>query len=191
MKTKFLTLILILSTFLTTQAQDLKFGVKAGANFSSLFGDSTDDIDGQTDFHVGGLVNIQLISWLALQPEEVYSRQGYQYDSFAGFGENTGNLDYLNVPVLVDFTVVKGLSLHGGPQFGFNLVSEEDSNAGTTDVDARSVLIGNAIGIQYQLPNLGLFFQARYASDFVTAFNEDDIEAFNSTYSLSVGWFFD
>lgn len=180
---------LVLLATLTVNAQETKFGAKAGVNFSGLYGDSVRSLDGQTDFHIGGLANIGLNSWLALQPELVYSRQGYTYNLFGV--EATGNLDYINVPVLVDFTVAKGLSLHGGPQFGFNLVGEEDTNAGTIDVEAKSFIVSNAIGAQYQLPDLGLFFQLRYASDFISVFEDNDIEAANSVFSVSVGWFFE
>jgi len=44
----------------TTNAQEVRFGAKAGANFASLNGDDVDDIDGRTSFHVGGVANIEI-----------------------------------------------------------------------------------------------------------------------------------
>ncbi|MDX1463383.1 MAG: outer membrane beta-barrel protein [Marinirhabdus sp.] len=188
MKKLLLFVALITVGTLTTQAQETKFGLKAGVNFASVFGDNLDEFDGQTDFHVGGVLSVGLNSWLSLQPELVYSRQGYSLED-SGF-DIKGNLDYINLPILVDFTIAEGFSLHGGPQFGFNLVSEEAVDGESFKFDTKSVLISNAIGAQYQLPDNGLFFQLRYSSDFVTIAEEDDINVFNSVFSASIGWFF-
>ncbi len=173
--------------FTTANAQGVSFGAKAGANFASLNGDDADNLDGRTGFHVGGVVNIGISEIFAVQPEILYSSQGYKFNS--AFGDVKGMLDYINIPILADITVVDGLSLQGGPQVGINISAKAKADGETGDIDDVETLdIGFGGGAQYRLPDMGLFFQARYVigfSDVIT-----DVTAKNNVISLSAGWFF-
>ncbi|TGV03315.1 porin family protein [Flavivirga rizhaonensis] len=169
----------------SVNAQGIKLGIKAGANFASLSGDDVDDLDGRTSLHVGAAAKIGISDKFALQPELVYSAQGFSY-SEAGF-DSTGKLDYINIPVLADFTIIEGLSVQAGPQIGFVINDEEDYDDGETeDIGAESIDFGALLGAQFKLEN-GLFFQARYnlgLSDVIS-----DVDAKNNVFSLSVGYF--
>ncbi|MBX2826864.1 MAG: PorT family protein [Flavobacteriaceae bacterium] len=189
MKKLFTLLVVAFAFTYTTQAQEIKFGAKAGLNLASINGDDADDsnFDGRTSFHIGAVANIGIGEFFAVQPEVVYSAQGFTADEDGE--EVTGKLDYINVPVLADFTIADGLSLQGGPQFGFNITSEAESDSRTEDIDdVESVDVAAGIGAQYKLPALGLFFQARY----VIGFNDvvSDFDGKNANISLSAGWFF-
>jgi hypothetical protein len=96
---------------------------------------------------------------LAIQPELLYSAQGATADG--GGNESTTRLDYINLPIMLDVTIADGLSLQGGPQFGFNIGSETEFEgggiSGTSDIDAETLDIGAGIGAQYKLES-GLFF---------------------------------
>jgi hypothetical protein len=188
MKKLFLLAAVAIFSLSTMNAQGgVQFGAKAGANFSNLNGDDADEagLDGRTNFHVGGVVNIGINEWFSLQPELIYSMQGYEYDIL---GESvTGRLNYINIPIMADFTIAEGLSLQGGPQIGINVTSEEEGLGETVDTEAESTDISTGIGAQYELP-MGLFFQARYMIGFSDVF--EDVDAKNSVISLSVGWFF-
>ena len=98
-------------------AQEVKFGAKAGVNFANLSGDDADDLDSRTSFHIGGVVNIGISEKFAVQPELVYSSQGAK-GNFEGVDVDY-NFDYINVPVLAKFTVAEGFSIEAGPQVGF------------------------------------------------------------------------
>lgn len=182
-------LFLIAFTGITSiQAQDgVKFGVKAGANFANLVGD-TDGIDGRTGLHVGGVINVGINEWLAIQPEVIYSMQGYSGEEMGV--DFTGKLDYVNIPIMADFTIAEGFSLQGGPQIGINVTSKEEAGDIEVESDAESLDIGTGIGAQYELP-MGLFFQARYMVGLTDVFDTDgEFSNKNSVISLSVGWFF-
>ena len=192
---KFLIIVVIFSVALTTSyAQGISIGAKAGTNFASLNGDDTDDLDGRTSFHVGGVVNISVSELFAVQPEVIYSAQGYKQDT--AIGEVVGKLDYINIPVLADFTLAEGFSLQGGPQLGINVTDEAELEGETATIGAESIDLSAAIGAQYKLP-VGLFFQARYTiglSNVVGDMTIDGVmvetDAKNSVLNLSVGWFF-
>ena len=167
-------------------AQETKFGAKAGVNFASVNGDDVDDFDGRTSFHVGAVARIGISENFAVQPELVYSSQGFT-QSFEGV-DFTGKLDYINLPILADFTVAEGFSLQAGPQVAFNISDDVEADGGGSEsIDAESVDFGAAVGAQYRMDE-GLFFQARYSlglSEIVK-----DFDAKNSVISLSVGYFF-
>jgi hypothetical protein len=169
-------------------SQGVSFGVKAGVNIASLTGDDTDDLDGRTSFHVGGAVNIPVSELFAVQPEVVYSAQGFTL-SEEGM-DITGKLDYINVPILADFTLAEGFSLQGGPQVGFNITKEFEADGVSVEIeDVESVIFEAAVGAQYRLP-IGLFFQARYVFGISNASSDSDFDIKNSVASVSAGWFF-
>jgi len=182
---------LAMFAFTTVSAQGINVGAKAGLNLASVNGDDTDDVDGRTAFHVGGVVNIEISELFAVQPEIVYSAQGFtQTVDLGDLGsfESTARLDYINIPVLADITLIEGLSLQGGPQFGINVTSEVEVNGETGELDGiESLDIAAAIGAQYELP-MGLFFQLRYVTGLTEIAEGGNVK--NTNLSVSAGWFF-
>ena len=189
MKKLFLFAVLFIFTLTTTHAQDISFGIKAGVNFSSVTGDNVDELDGRTSLHAGGVVNIGISEIFAVQPEVLFSAQGAT-TSEEGI-DATVKLDYINIPIMADFTVAEGFSLQGGPQIGFNMTSEVEWEDETEELeDIESLDLGLGIGAQYRLP-MGLFFQARYVIGMSDISSDDsDDKNQNSVLSISAGWFF-
>jgi hypothetical protein len=186
--------IISLITFSTIQAQGVSFGVKAGFNFASLNGDNVSGLDGRTGFHAGGIAKLGVSKLFAVQPEIVFSSQGFT-DS-QGQLKVTGKLDYINIPVLADFTVAKGLSLQGGPQLGISITDEVESGGQTMPIGAESMDFSAVFGAQYRF-KIGLILQARYAAGLSNIIGEDTIEgvsvktdAKNAVFSLSAGMLF-
>lgn len=183
-------------SFTAVQSQNVRFGVKGGVNFSSVNGNDFDGTKGVTGFQVGGVAKIGITELLAIQPEILFSAQGYSVDE-PGYGYSV-RLGYINLPVMVDFTIAEGLSLQGGPQFGFNVVSgykfDGDANEDFEKEEGVKTLdLGAGIGAQYILP-INLFFQARYVIGFSDVYDELDggvqPNGKNSVISLSAGYFF-
>ena len=176
----------------TMIAQETSFGVKAGVNFAGVIGDDIEETDGRTGFHIGGVANIGINEWLAIQPEVVYSQQGYSFNDFDGV--NDIKLDYINIPILADFTLAEGFSLQGGPQIGINVSSKTEFADQEIDLkdETESLEIATTLGAQYELP-IGLFFQARYTVGFTNFIEERDganNDAQNAVLSVSIGYFF-
>ncbi|WP_432410410.1 porin family protein [Rasiella sp. SM2506] len=207
MKKQVILIAVAIFSFGVLQAQDIRFGAKAGVNFAKLTGDAVEDADGRTGFHIGGLVEFLISEKFSVQPELIYSQQGLQSkDEFGGVEVETKfKLDYINIPIMAKYYVTEGLSLEAGPQFGINTTAEfetelsgDDSNdeffSGTEDVkDSTSGLdLGIGAGVGYRLDS-GIFFQARYM--FGVSDVGDDDEVFgdsltNSVLSLSAGYSF-
>ena len=183
-KSILLSLVFVLG-LLTVHAQGIKLGVKAGANFASLSGSDADGLDGRTSFHLGGVVVIGISEKFAVQPELIYSAQGFKFSEF-GF-DVTGKLDYINLPILADFTIAEGFSIQAGPQLGFNITDKIEAEGESESLDAEGIDFGAAFGAQYKM-NSGLFFQARYALGLSEVVKDVDIK--NNVISLSIGYFF-
>lgn len=121
----------VLFTFcLILRAQETRFGVKAGLNYSSIVGDLTDGVKFRFSGHGGVFLEIEFSEKFALQPELLYSSQGFQFSSdlFAIDGNpNTDGgdfrtnvqLNYLTIPLLAKFGLSERYSVEFGPQFGF------------------------------------------------------------------------
>lgn len=212
---KILLTVAAVAAFMSVQAQDAKFGVKAGLNVYTLTGD-IEGASSLTGFHVGGIAEFKLSDNFAIQPELMYSLQGAKSETSGsettgGFtssfsGESKVKLGYLNIPVLAKYYVAEGFSLQAGPQLGLllNAKSEYDitssaggfsvSESGEMDVkdSFKSIDLGLAAGAGYDT-EFGLFFQARYVVGLSNISEEADGEEFdikNAGFQLSVGYKF-
>lgn len=188
----------------TSQAQEVQFGAKAGVNFADLNGDNTSDSDEmRTSFHVGGIAEIKFSEKFSLQPELMFSSQGYKMDfTFDGMqdiapdgtkGNLTSRLNYINLPVMAKYYIIKGLSLEAGPQLGF-LVSAKDEiefpdNSLEFDVkdDYKKLDFGLNFGLGYKLDN-GVFFNGRYNMGLTEIVDYGDVK--NGVFQLSAGFMF-
>ena len=132
----------------------VKVGVKAGANLSSLsgvemsaFGISLDmfESDGMSlGFHGGVFANISFGGYLGLQPELLFSMQGGEQklgkELLEEMGIPFGNIklsyrfNYINLPILLEIKPVPlvDLGLLVGPQFGLNIYKSETAMGITT-----------------------------------------------------------
>ena len=118
--------------FSFANAQDVKYGAKAGLNISSATGDTEfyGDVSSKVGFQVGGFAEIKISDKFAIQPELLYSAQGAKskYSDVDGLDiytyKDTQKLAYLNIPVMAKYYVAEGFSLEAGPQLGFLMSAE-------------------------------------------------------------------
>lgn len=163
----------------TVNAQMLKFGLKAGANFSNLEGDGVDGST-YTSFHFGAVAEISLLENLSLQPELLYSSQGTKVDVA---GVKDINYNYITVPVLAKFYLTsKKLSLEAGPQFSF-LINEDVEET----FEGEKFDFAATAGLGYNITD-NFFAQARYVMGLTEA--SKDGEVTNRVIQLSVGYRF-
>jgi len=175
-------------TFGVANAQDLKFGIKAGANLSTLTGDAVaDDVKMKAGFNAGGFVEIKFTDKLALQPELLFSLQGAKttdrFDDGAGNitrDESKVNLSYLNVPVMLKFYPVQSFFLEGGPQVGF-LVSAKSKDETTENFTDGTVLNSSAeTDIKDNLKTVDFAFNLGLGYDFTQSLS------LNARYSIGL-----
>ncbi|MBK5213582.1 MAG: PorT family protein [Flavobacteriaceae bacterium] len=219
MKTTTITLAILLITSLGF-SQGFHIGAKAGANFANQKGDEDQFLKGRTAFHLGAIGEIMFTDALGLQIELLYNQLGAKYeerydeDFYEGIDESTIKDDYLSLPVMAKYYIVKGLSLEAGPQISYLLSSKQEGtiveNGHSEDYSydlkkenyRKSLNIGLGIGASYKL-DFGLFFSMRYVAG-LSNINEDTItETYgefeyteklnkrkNNAFQVSIGYFF-
>ena len=197
---------------LTVKAQDVKFGLKGGVNFSNISisgGNSVTNPDTttRTSFHLGGLVEVKLADKFALQPEIQYSSVGYKFaltgieQGISYRGDVVDKIDYLSIPVLVKYFAAEGFSLDFGPQVGFLISHKADikvnvlGNSSTQTVDladeSEKIEFGLNFGATYKFKN-NLFLSGRYNLWLSKSQKEstDGEKILNRTFQLSLGYIF-
>ncbi len=170
--------------FASVNAQEVKFGAKAGYAMSTLTasgGGTTETSDPKSTFYVGGLVEYALNDKFALSGEVLYSPLGGESKSeFNEMGVNVKltekvNLGTLLIPVGAKYYVADGFALGAGLNFGIIMSAKADVTAtatmgGVTETQSESVDLKDEVnslnlapylGAEYNLSN-GLFFDARY-----------------------------
>ncbi|WP_027385479.1 porin family protein [Chryseobacterium gregarium] len=118
----------------------VRFGVKAGMNVSSLSNDGTlEDQGSKIGFNAGVFANIPVGSMFSVQPEVLYSQYGDKYDQvIAGNRYSYANhLDYITVPVMLQYNLIPNLYVEAGPEFGF-MVSAKNKAKNETNNDVIS-----------------------------------------------------
>ncbi|MFN2396752.1 MAG: porin family protein [Bacteroidales bacterium] len=136
----------------------INIGIKGGVNVYNVHNDNNIKYDPRIGFNFGLLGHIHLNNQFAIQPELVYSAQGaiQTVDN----GTNKLNLDYINVPVLLQYMFDNGLRLQAGPQVGF-LVSAK-SNSIDVKNDMNPIDLALSFGASYVFPATGWGIDARY-----------------------------
>lgn len=167
--------------------EGITFGIKGGLNVSDFLGDIKNNTF-RTSVHLGVFSEIMISDNFSLQPELLYSGQGYSGRVLPGFSRS--KYDYINFPVLAKIYIAKKISIEAGPQIGF-LVSakEKTSDDKITIPNQKTVDFGLNLGLAYDLKN-GVFFQTRYnlgLSNINSGSTENSIEYNNSVIQLSVG----
>jgi hypothetical protein len=125
MKTKFLFLSAALFFSIASMAQ-FRIGAKAGANIFKVDGQSFKD-QFRYGYHLGGFMEIPISQKLSLQPEVLFNQYSTVLDSSYKniyqdvFNSQNGNhikLNYLSIPIVLDYKLANFLRLQAGPQFG-------------------------------------------------------------------------
>ncbi len=194
----------------------------------SLGVSNAQDIKLRTSFHLGAMAEFKMNDKIAIQPELLYSAQGAKFENFSykivkmqGIsseleGNGTFKLNYINIPVMVKYYVMEGLSLEAGPQIGF-LVSAKQSFD-----NLKQVASGQGVSVEVNVPSsvedldvkkdfstfdLGFNLGASYTLDFglnvglrynlgltnilsKSKSEEEDGTSKNGVFQLSVGYFF-
>ncbi len=125
-----------------------KFGVKGGLNFAQLYVDqpNAEDENVKLGYHFGVFGKIPITSFLAIQPELLYSNVGSKItyggsDLAALFGIEPGeirfNLNYVQVPLALAVNIGP-LNVHAGPYLSY-LVSANVKDLKTSDLNSSDV----------------------------------------------------
>lgn len=168
-------------------AQGISGGLKLGMNLAN----QTVSVEGftaspsfRTSIHAGGYLTAMLSEKFGVQPEILYSGQGYKQN------EQTLKVNYITVPVLLRLNFTPLFSIHAGPQIGILASAKSEFQGETEDVkDAlKGTDIGIAAGLGVDLP-MGLNFGFRFVKGMTNIVDDsDDMKYKNYNLQFSVGY---
>ncbi len=131
---------IVLLGSISAQAQ-LKFGVKAGANFSKLSSSNPQEqFKNLTAWHGGVMLELKLPIF-GIEVDALYTQNGTKFD--AGIAIEDLKNTYIAIPVLVKMYILKVLNIHVGPQFSFLTSSK------LGDIDYKDQLASNDLQIVF------------------------------------------
>ena len=178
-----------------TQVRDrpfVQFGIKGGINLANVEAKLYSGSKSRMSFHAGGLAHIHLSRHLAIQPEILYSGQGFEED-FSSSLSYEMKLGYINLPILVQY-MYRGFRLETGPQIGFLASAEGEYSDGRKEELEDYLKSGDfswVFGSSYLSP-FGLGVHARYnlgisnINDKLTATGVTDNEINNRVWQFGV-----
>lgn len=151
---------------------------KVGINIANLT-DAHDAWKSHAGF-VGGVEGeYQATDIFSVTAGLLYSTQGMK-----GKGDDAESWSpgYLNIPILANVYVVKGLAVKLGVQPGF-LVNKDDAK------DVKTFDFTIPVGLSYEYANVVL--DARYNWGLTKVFDYDGLDSKNSVFQITLGYKFD
>lgn len=152
----------------------VNIGIKAGINLYDYNNSGYDQLSG---LHFGLLGHVHLNSAWAIQPELLYSNQS------AKIGDTNNVLDYINIPVLLQYMFDNGFRLQAGPQVGILLRADNRDAMNPTD-------FGISIGASYVVPATGFGIDARYNLGLTNINKNDAVISTNRGLQFGVYYIF-
>ena len=172
-------LLLFVMGIVNAQAQ---IGLKGGVNISNFTGADFPNIDKNplVGFHAGILWRIKF-NHLVLQPEALWSTQGARFDD--GTNEEDYKVNYLNIPIMLQWQFKGSFYVEAGPQAGFKL-SEDVPNSSGSDDFAKSTDFAIGLGLGF-LKSKGLGVGGRYTIG-VSKVGDSDIPSVDNDFKDGV-----
>ena len=183
------------STFAQHAVGSFNLQPKVGVSIANLT--ELKDTDPRVGVVAGVEGEYQASDIISVSAGVLYSMQGskYEYELRNQKYKSTNKLDYINVPIMANVYVTKGLAVKLGVQPGFNVSSSNKqevntfagSGSSTFDVKAKSVDFSFPVGLSYEYNNFQL--DARYNWGLTKAFENG--KAKNSVFQITLGYKFD
>ncbi len=182
--------LMLLAASTTTFAQNAvgSFSLQPKAGISIADMTDTQGTTSRVGF-VGGLEGeYQASDIFSLSLGVNYSQEGFKMKN----SDNKIKLDYINVPILANVYLTKGLAVKVGVQPGFNVgnsvtVDGNTMSSSKKDYDGiKSVALSIPVGLSYEISNVVL--DARYNWGVTKAF--DGLDSKNSVFQVTIGYKF-
>lgn len=174
----------------------ITFQPKVGLNIARI----TDMEDTAPRFGVsaGAELEYQIRDKFSMAAGVLYSMQGIRASGNTpyGYATMTVKVDYINIPLVANVYVYKGLALKFGVQPGFNIsskysvsVSGRSGSASLSDLglEVKTFDLAIPVGISYETKS-GIVFDARYNIGVTKTF--DYLDSRNCVAQLTVGYKF-
>ena len=191
MKIKFSIIALFFGAITTINAQDNTIpkstaGIKGGYNLAAVSFDGDGETGQRHGFHIGIYGESFISESFSIQPELLYSQQGYKITNSSG--TFTQKLDYINLPIMLKAYPSKNFFLEAGPQVGLAVSHKEEYDglfSSSQEYDPNNFDWGLNFGGGFKT-NSGISLSARYHLGLGDLYDKD--KAQNRVWQFSIGF---
>ncbi len=149
-----------------------------GINVANI---TDDDGDAKVGLAAGAELGYQLNESFAVTAGAIYSMQGAKSEGVKL------NLDYINIPILANYYITKGLAVKAGIQPAFKVKSEAKADVVSVDMDGfKSFDLSIPVGLSYEVSDFVI--DARYNWGMTKVFEGFDSK--NTVFQFTVGYKF-
>ena len=117
--------------------EEVRFGVKAGLNFSNVYDSRGEEFraDGKVGFAGGAFLAIPIGRYLGVQPEVLLSQKGFKGNgTFLGSDYSfTRTTTYVDIPLQIAFKPSEFVTIVAGPQYSYLIRQKDDFESGFID----------------------------------------------------------
>ena len=161
----------------------------AGINLATMT--KTDDSKMRVGLAAGAELAVGAAENFEVSAGVLYSMQGVKgKGDIAGVNvDETFKLDYINIPILANFYVTRGLAIKAGVQPGFNVKKKAKVEAGgvseeATIDDVKGFAFSIPVGLSYEIG--GVVLDARYNWGLTKAIK--DVNSKHSYFTITLGY---
>ena len=179
---KFMMIVAMAFATLTASAQaeagTLTLKPLVGINVANI---TDDDGDAKVGLAAGAELGYQLNESFAVTAGAIYSMQGAKSEGVKL------NLDYINIPILANYYITKGLAVKAGIQPAFKVKSEAKADVVSVDMDGfKSFDLSIPVGLSYEVSDFVI--DARYNWGMTKLV--DGFDSKNTVFQFTVGYKF-
>ena len=182
----FAAIIMMVSTCAFAQHAPGSFTVQPRIGFSAADFNNTSDTKARVGMVVGPEFEYTISNRFSLAGGINYSQQGAELDKT----DVVYKMDYLTVPIVANFYVLKGLALKAGIQPGYNLSAKMEAKGKEVDFEdsVKDIDFSIPIGLSYEFYNFVI--DARYTLGVTKVFDTDkvNLDSKNLTFQLTLGY---
>ncbi len=167
-------------------SQQSNAGIKGGYNLAAVNFDGDGETGQRHSFHVGVYVEEFLSESIAIQPELLYSQQGYEIKNSSG--TFTQKLNYINLPLMLKAYPSKNFFLEAGPQIGLAVTHKEEYDglfSSSREFDPNNFDWGINFGTGFKTDS-GITLGVRYHLGMGDLYDEG--KAQNRVWHFSIGF---
>ncbi len=172
-------MLMSIGAFAQNEVGQVTLQPKVGLNISKITGEGLNTTVGLVagvEAEYGVAENFGITAGL------LYSMQGFKAEG----ADKRSGMDYLNIPILAQYYVVKGLAIKAGVQPGFLVRASNDGNSFS---DAcKKVDFSIPVGLSYEYESF--VFDARYNIGLTKTFKDAAEKTKNSVIQITVGYKF-
>ena len=163
---------------------------KIGAGFGYLSGKFEMEPGGQRRIRTGIVLGVEgeyyATEWLGIAGGVNYAMQGWKYE--IPNVTTVMKLNYINIPLVANFYVVKGFALKTGVQFGFLLTAKQNEDDWKSNAEKFNFAI--PVGISYEFNNFVIDARYNFAVSPVNKVRNDDNRWRSDLMQLTLGYKF-